>query len=238
MASRGTGKQVRKSAAERRREIVAAAARVGLEEGLECVTRQRIADGLGVQSGLIHHYFPVVEELVAEAFARATTAELDGLLPEAAAGVAVVAADGSEPVDEVEGAVGPEGVVGPGGSGPLDAFRRFFTLISGAEFDNVSKLWLNARHLSRYRPALHGQVVSQELRWCHRIEQIIARGVREREFRCEDPWASAVRILAVVDGTSAYINTSADRRSEPLTDLARRLAEAELGLAAGGLRLP
>ncbi|MFJ6011903.1 TetR/AcrR family transcriptional regulator [Streptomyces sp. NPDC092952] len=230
MASRGTGKQVRKSAAERRREIVAAAARVGLEEGLECVTRQRIADGLGVQSGLIHHYFPVVEELVAEAFARATTAELDGLLPEAAAGAG--AADGSEP------AAGLEGMAGPGGSGPLDAFRRFFTLISGAEFDNVSKLWLNARHLSRYRPALHGQVVSQELRWCHRIEQIIARGVREREFRCEDPWASAVRILAVVDGASAYINTSADRRTEPLADLARRLAEAELGLAAGGLRLP
>ncbi|MFF8612139.1 TetR/AcrR family transcriptional regulator [Streptomyces sp. NPDC015350] len=212
MTSRGAGRQVRKSAAERRREIVAAAARVGLEEGLECVTRQRIADGLGVQSGLIHHYFPVVEELVAEAFAEATTAELDGLLPEAA--------DGSEDGD------------------PLDALRRFFTLISGAEFDNVSKLWLNARHLSRYRPALHGQVVSQELRWCRRIEQIVARGVEERAFRCDDPWAAAVRILAVVDGASAYINTSADRRAAPLTDLARTLAEAELGLPAGGLRMP
>lgn len=85
MTSRGAGKQVRKSAAERRGEIVAAAARVGLREGLECVTRQRIADELGVQPGLIHHYFPVVEELVAEAFTSATTAELDGLLPSAAA---------------------------------------------------------------------------------------------------------------------------------------------------------
>jgi AcrR family transcriptional regulator len=203
---------VRKSAAERRHEIVAAAARVGLEEGLECVTRQRIADALGVQSGLIHHYFPVVEELVAESFARATTAELDGLLPEAAAE--------------------------PEGGGPLVALQRFFTLISGAEFDNVSKLWLNARHLSRYRPALHGQVVSQELRWCHRIEQIITRGVKEQAFRCEDPWAAAVRILAVVDGASAYINTSADRRTAPLADLARTLAEVELGLPADGLRLP
>ncbi|MDK0517672.1 TetR family transcriptional regulator C-terminal domain-containing protein [Streptomyces sp. ML-6] len=212
MTSRGAGRQVRKSAAERRREIVAAAARVGLEEGLECVTRQRIADGLGVQSGLIHHYFPVVEELVAEAFAEATTAELDGLLPDTA--------DGAEDGD------------------PLGVLRRFFTLISGAEFDNVSKLWLNARHLSRYRPVLHGQVVSQELRWCRRIEQIVARGVKEGAFRCEDPWAAAVRILAVVDGAGAYINTSADRRAAPLTDLARTLAEAELGLAAGDLRMP
>ncbi|MFJ4914593.1 TetR/AcrR family transcriptional regulator [Streptomyces sp. NPDC088726] len=213
MTSRGPERQVRKAAAERRREIVAAAARVGLEDGLECVTRQRIADGLGVQSGLIHHYFPVVEELVAEAFTSATTAELDGLLPEAAAAEA-------------------------SNGGPLGTLQRFFTLISDTEFDNVSKLWINARHLSRYRPVLHGQVVSQELRWCHRIEQIITRGVREQSFRCEDPWASAVRILAVVDGASAYINTSADRRMDPLTNLARTLAEAELGLPAGGLRLP
>ncbi|MDI1452747.1 TetR family transcriptional regulator C-terminal domain-containing protein [Streptomyces sp. ATE26] len=212
MTSRGPGKQVRKSAAERRREIVAAAAQVGLEEGLECVTRQRIADGLGVQSGLIHHYFPVVEELVAEAFTSATTAELEGLLPEAAAE--------------------------PEGGGPLSALQRFFTLISGAEFDNVSKLWLNARHLSRYRPVLHEQVVSQELRWCHRIEQIITRGVAEQVFRCADPWAAAVRVLAVVDGASAYINTSADQRMKPLTDLARTLTETELGLPAGGLRVP
>ncbi|MGV9902496.1 TetR/AcrR family transcriptional regulator [Streptomyces sp. NPDC003388] len=212
MTSRGPGKQVRKSAAERRREIVAAAAQVGLEEGLECVTRQRIADGLGVQSGLIHHYFPVVEELVAEAFTSATTAELEGLLPEAAAE--------------------------PEGGGPLSALQRFFTLISGAEFDNVSKLWLNARHLSRYRPVLQEQVVSQELRWCHRIEQIITRGVAEQVFRCADPWAAAVRVLAVVDGASAYINTSADQRMKPLTDLARTLTETELGLPAGGLRVP
>ncbi|MEU5718644.1 TetR family transcriptional regulator C-terminal domain-containing protein [Streptomyces sp. NPDC020403] len=212
MTSRGPERQVRKSAAERRREIVAAAAQVGLEDGLECVTRQRIADGLGVQSGLIHHYFPVVEELVAEAFTSATTAELDGLLPEVAAE--------------------------PESAGPLSVFQRFFALISDTEFDNVSKLWLNARHLSRYRPVLHDQVVSQELRWCHRIEQIITQGVREQVFHCEDPWAAAVRILAVVDGASAYINTSNDHRSQPLAGLARVLAEAELGLSVGDLRMP
>ncbi|MFD8276794.1 TetR/AcrR family transcriptional regulator [Streptomyces flaveolus] len=209
MTSRGPGRQVRKSAAERRREIVSAAAQVGLEEGLECVTRPRIAEALGVQTGLIHHYFPVIEELVAEAFTTATAVELDSLLPEAAA----------------------EGENG----GAHRTLQRFFTLISGTEFDNISKLWLNARHLSRYRPVLHDQVVAQELRWCQRIEQIIAQGVKDQAFRCEDPWAAAVRILAVVDGAGAYINTSADRRMTPLADLARTLAETELGLLAGGL---
>ena len=213
MTSRGPGKQVRKSAAERRREIVAEGARIGLEEGLECLTRQRVADGLGVQAGLIHHYFPVIEELVAEAFTSATTGELDGLLPEA---------------DTTAGK--------PDADDPLSALQRFFTLISGTEFDNISKLWLNARHLSRYRPVLHDQVVSQELRWCHRIEQTIAQGVQAGKFRCADPWGAAVRILAVIDGAGAYINTSADQRTEPLADLARTLAEAELGLPSGGLK--
>ncbi|MFF2476792.1 TetR/AcrR family transcriptional regulator [Streptomyces sp. NPDC058066] len=210
MTSRGPGKQVRKSAAERRREIVAAAAAVGLQEGLECVTRQRIADALGVQPGLIHHYFPVVEELVAEAFTSATMAELDGLLPEAG-------------TDRDSGC-------------PLRTLQRFFTLTSGTEFDNISKLWLNARNLSRHRPVLHDRVVNQELRWCGRIEEIITQGVREQAFQCSDPWAAAVRILAVVDGISAYINTSADHRMAPLTDLARTIAEAELQLPSGTLR--
>ncbi|WP_299535865.1 TetR/AcrR family transcriptional regulator [uncultured Streptomyces sp.] len=212
MTSRVSGKQVRKSAAERHREIVSAATRIALHEGLECVTRQRIADDLQVQPGLIHHYFPVVEELVAEAFAGATLAELDGLLPEPA----------------------PE----PDGAGALRTLRRFFTLSSGAEFDDISKLWLNARHLARYRPVLHDQVVRQELRWCHRLAEIIGEGVREGDFTCDDPWAAAVRILAVVDGAGAYVNTSANRRTAPLADLARTLAEAELKLAAGSLRVP
>ncbi|WP_326778095.1 TetR/AcrR family transcriptional regulator [Streptomyces sp. NBC_01445] len=209
MTSRGSGKQVRKSAAERRHEIVTAAAQVGLQEGLECITRQRLADDLGVQPGLIHHYFPAVENLVAEAFTSATMAELDSLLPESS----------------------PERRSGDA----LHTLQRFFTLISGVEFDNISRLWLNARNLSRYRPALHEQVVSQELRWCHRIEQIIAEGVEDQAFRCNDPWAAAVRILAVVDGASAYINTSADQRTAPLTGFARKIAEAELDLPADSL---
>jgi len=209
MTSRGPGKHVRKSAAERRREIVAAAAQVGLNEGLECITLQRIAGELGVKPGLIHHYFPMAEALVAEAFTGATMAELDDLLPERPA---VRGSDES-----------------------TRALRRFFTLISGAEFDNVSKLWLNARHLARYRPVLRDQVVDQELRWCRRIEQVITDGVTEAAFRCDDPWAAAVRILAAVDGAGAYVNTSADRRTVPLAGLARTIAEAELGLPSGGL---
>ncbi|MFB8144153.1 TetR family transcriptional regulator, partial [Streptomyces parvus] len=67
--------RVRKSPAARRAEIVDAAAAVALAEGLECVTLRRIGDDLGVRPGLISHYFPSAEELVAEAFGSAASGE-------------------------------------------------------------------------------------------------------------------------------------------------------------------
>ncbi|WP_449341177.1 TetR family transcriptional regulator, partial [Streptomyces canarius] len=77
MSSSVQRKRVRKDPAARRAEIVAAAAAVALTEGLECVTLRRIAEELDVRPGLISHYFPSVEDLVAEAFADAATAEID-----------------------------------------------------------------------------------------------------------------------------------------------------------------
>jgi AcrR family transcriptional regulator len=204
MTSRDSGTRTRKKPAERRHEIVRAAAQVGLFEGLECITLRRVASELDVQPGLVGHYFPAADTLVAEAFTSATMAELDALLP--------------------EGATGPEH------ASPLSALRRFFALIASTEFDNVSKLWLNARHLSRYRPILRDHVVTQELLWCRRIEQLIAEGTRTQVFDCADSWAAAVRILVAIDGSSAYINTSADTRTALIADLARTAAETELGL--------
>ncbi|MGW6454430.1 TetR/AcrR family transcriptional regulator [Streptomyces sp. NPDC055078] len=209
MTSRDSGTRTRKAPAERRREIIRAAAQVGLAEGLECITLRRVADELDVQPGLVGHYFPAADTLVAEAFTSATMAELDGLLPERPAG--------------------------PGHETPLSTLRRFFTLIASTEFDNVSRLWLNARHLSRYRPVLRDHVIDQELLWCRRIEQLIAAGTRTQGFRCANPWVAAVRILVAIDGSSAYINTSADTRTAPIADLARTAAETELALPPGTL---
>ena len=208
MTSRDPGTRTRKAPAERRQEIIRAAANVGLTEGLECVTLRRIADELNVQPGLVGHYFPA-DTLVAEAFTSATMTELDGLLP--------------------------EGPTGPGHETPLNTLRRFFTLIASTEFDNVSKLWLNARHLSRYRPVLRDHVIDQELLWCRRIEQLISAGTKAQVFRCTNPWAAAVRILVAIDGSSAYINTSADTRTAEISDLARTAAATELGLPPGSL---
>ncbi|WP_190136603.1 TetR family transcriptional regulator C-terminal domain-containing protein [Streptomyces longispororuber] len=207
MSSTLPNRRIRKSPAERRAEIVAAAARVALAEGLECITLRRVAEELAVRPGLISHYFPAADDLVAEAYGTAVGSELDELLPADRAGAT-----------------------------PTRHLARFLTRTTGEAYDDISRLWLNARHLSRYRPALRARVAAQETAWRDRLEGLIREGVQEGEFRTADPLVAAIQILVVLDGLAMLVNsgTSADDppavRLLPLTT-----AERELGLPAGAL---
>lgn len=209
MTSRPTPRRTRKPPAERRREILETAARIGLTEGLECITLRRVAEELTVQPGLVSHYFPAVDQLVADAFAHATATELDALLPEEHATL--------------------------DGDGPLRVLRALVELTASSQFDNISRLWINARHLARYRPVLLEQVIDQELAWCRRLESLIVEGCASGSFTCEDPWAAAARILVVIDGVSAYINTSAEHRRTATSAMVGTTVEAELSLTPGAL---
>ncbi|MFH8240829.1 TetR/AcrR family transcriptional regulator [Streptomyces sp. NPDC018321] len=207
MPSSIPNKRIRKSPAARRAEIVVAASGVALTEGLECITLRRVAEELDVRPGLISHYFPAVEDLVAEAYGDAASAELDELLP-----------------------AGLDGVT------PTRQLARFFARATGPDFDDISRLWLNARHLSRYRPALRERVAVQEAAWRDRLEAVIRDGVERGEFRTDDPLVAAVQILVVLDGLGMLVN-SADTGDDP--PAVRRMpittAERELGLSAGAL---
>ena len=67
--------RARKRPEERRAEILQEASRIALDEGLERLTLRAVADRLGVRPGLISHYFPAAEDLVAAAFELAVTGE-------------------------------------------------------------------------------------------------------------------------------------------------------------------
>ncbi|MFF5976211.1 TetR/AcrR family transcriptional regulator [Streptomyces sp. NPDC012769] len=206
MSSSVPRKRVRKSPEARRAEIVEAAAAVALTEGLECVTLRRIADELAVRPGLISHYFPSAEDLVAEAFAVAATGELDALLP----------------------AERPDGT-------PTQYLARYFALSSGEAYDDISRLWINARHLSRYRPVLRERVATMELASDDRLEGVIRDGVARGEFRTEDPRTAAIMILVVLDGLGAHANTDRSNRPEAVLRMAVTTAERELSLPPGTL---
>lgn len=95
VTSRGAGQKVRirRSAEDRRAEIVQAATRIALDEGLDQVTLRRVAEDLGVTGSLVSHYFPAVDDLLAEAFSRAAEAEL----------AETFAALATDPVDALRG---------------------------------------------------------------------------------------------------------------------------------------
>lgn len=206
MSSSVPRKRVRKSPEARRAEIVEAAAAVALTEGLECVTLRRIAEKLDVRPGLISHYFPSAENLVAEAFGTAATGELDALLP----------------------ADRPDGT-------PTEYLARYFALSRGSTYDDISRLWINARHLSRYRPVLRDRVHEQELANDQRLEGLIREGVERGEFTTPDPHLTAIQILIVVDGLGVHANTDRENRPEPILRMAVTTAERELGLPPGHL---
>ncbi len=206
MTSSVQPKRVRKAPEARRAEIMAAAAMVALAEGLECITMRRIADELAVRPGLISHYFPVAEDLVAEAFGVAATAELDELIP----------------ADRPAGR-------------PLQYLGRFFSLTSGDRYDAVSRLWLNARYLSRHRAILRDRVATQEALWRERLTRLIRDGVDAGVFRPDDPDVTAIQILVVLDGLGAHANTDRSNRPPAVTNMAVITAERELKLPAGAL---
>ncbi|MFG2291974.1 TetR/AcrR family transcriptional regulator [Streptomyces sp. NPDC048603] len=206
MSSSVERKRVRKSPEARRAEIVETATSVALTEGLECVTLRRIAEELTVRPGLISHYFPVVEDLVAEAFGSAAIAELEALLP----------------ADRAQGTAD-------------DWLARFFARATGPAYDDISRLWINARHLSRYRPTLRDRVGEQEAAWRGRLEELIREGVAEGRFRTPDPYVTAIQILVVLDGLGAHANTDTSGRPGAVTLMAVTTAERELGLTPGAL---
>ncbi|MFF1650369.1 TetR family transcriptional regulator C-terminal domain-containing protein [Streptomyces sp. NPDC058240] len=125
---------------------------------------------------------------------------------------------------------------GPGSGnthGPPRAL--FFALATGAAYDDISRLWINARHLSRYRPVLRDRVGHQEALWRGHLEALVRDGVDCGEFHTTDPYVTTVQILVVIDGLGAHANTETGDRPEVVTRMAVSTAERELGLASGTL---
>ncbi|MEV0320224.1 TetR/AcrR family transcriptional regulator [Streptomyces sp. NPDC050658] len=207
--SKDRPKQTRKPPQERRAEIVRTAARVALAEGLELITLRRVADELGVRPSLIGHYFPAADDLVAEAFTHAATAERDSLLPEAEQGLE-----------------------------PVDRLALFLVRITGGDYTDLSRLWLNARHLSRFKTPLRRAVGAQEAVTRGALVELIEEGGLDA---AGGALRAALHILVAVDGMGAYSNADGDG-DDPLPDglslgdLVIETAESRLGLPPGTVR--
>lgn len=117
---------------------------------------------------------------------------------------------------------------------PLARVASFVHDMGAPSSDPVSKLWLNARHLSRFTPALAEAVREQGKLNVESLLEMIDAGVDDGTFRC-DPLAACVRIFAAIDGHGAYVNDVDGITHEALECFVSDTAEWALGLAPGTL---
>jgi AcrR family transcriptional regulator len=205
MTSRAISTRLRKRPEERRDEILAAAATIAIEEGLERITLRAVAERLGVRPGLITHYFPAADDLVVRAFARAAEAERERFFPS-------------------------------GGGGPIERLAHFLHHIETGASQPLARLWLNARHLSRFRPALNDELEKQDALDRARLVSVIRDGVEAGDFEETDAEAAGIRILIAIDGSGSYVNSPGDFTRPVYRHFVADVAEWVLRITPGALR--
>jgi len=197
----------RMSPADRRAAIVAATVAVAVRKGLASTTVRDVAMEMGTSSGLIHHYFDSMDEVLAAAFERVASADLERsgrLMAEAAS--------------------------------PVAALRVFFQTYTPVDRDWSFQLWLDAWAEAARRPALREVSARLNLAWQALLELTIVTGVGAGDFACAEPAAAAWRILSLLDGLALQVvahGTTIPRGAVVAWSTAA--AESELGLARGEL---
>jgi AcrR family transcriptional regulator len=197
----------RMSPEQRREAIVAAALDVAVVKGLGATTVRDVAARMGTSSGLIHHYFDSMDDVLASAFEQVATQDLElsaRLMAEA--------------------------------SSSVEALRVFFRTYTPADKDWAFQLWLDAWAEAARRPAVRATSRRLNLEWQTLLEQTIRSGVAARAFICGDPAGAAWRILSLLDGLALQVvahGTTISRADVVAWSTAT--AERELGLEAGTL---
>lgn len=184
-----------------------AAIHVARRKGLATTTVRDVAAAMGTSSGLIHHYFDSMDEVLAAAFERVARSDLE----------------------EVDKRVSDA-------SSPREALAAFFVAYAPAETDWAFQMWLDAWSEASRRPALRAISVELNVAWQQLVAGIIRDGVAAGEFTCPDPEVAAWRIISLLDGLLLQVvahHTTVSRRR--MLEWTRQAACRELGLAAGAL---
>jgi AcrR family transcriptional regulator len=192
---------------DRREAIVDAALAVARRKGLASTTVRDVATEMGTSSGLIHHYFDSMDEVLAAAFER------------------VAGTDLRETEALLEQAGDPRGV--------LAAFLSSYAPVGE---DWAFQLWLDAWAEAGRRPVLREASSRLNLAWAALLERAIRDGVRDGVFRTDDPQGAAWRILSLIDGLALQVvahQTIVDRAD--MLAWATTATERELDLPAGSL---
>lgn len=200
----------RLSPSARREEIVAAALRVAATKGLGNTTVRDVAAEMGTSSGLIHHYFASMDDVLAAAFEQAAGADLA----------------------QTEAAMQAR-------NGAAEKLSTFFASYTRTEEYRAFQMWLDAWAEATRRPALGATSRRLNVAWQRLIATTIVDGIGEGAFSCDDPDAAAWRVLSLLDGLSLQLAAHPGVIEHSIVlDWAMTALEVEVGLPIGTLARP
>nr|WP_091707567.1 TetR/AcrR family transcriptional regulator [Microbacterium sp. cf046] len=119
---------------------------------------------------------------------------------------------------------------------PMQRLANFVGHIERGESLALARLWLNARHLSRFSPALDTVLQEQDLLDRARLIEIIEAGIASGDFADVDAEVACIRIFIAVDGGGSYVNSAVELDHPAHRHVVADVAEWALGIEAGRLR--
>lgn len=192
----------RRAAEIRLDALLRTACDVIVERGLANTRTADIAEAAGVSQALVFYHFNTKDQLLAQAFAYAVKQDLAKL-------------------DAVVRSSAP----------PLVKLKKFLRLYAPTGRTRSWSMWIDGWSESLRSPELEKESRRLDLRWKQDLTQIIAAGVRDGTFRCDDPTGAAWRISGLIDGLA--VQSTVHGRAIPRRTFAQwvRLSAArELGL--------
>jgi AcrR family transcriptional regulator len=193
---------------DRREAILEATLQVLVRKGMAATTVRDVAQEMGTSSGLIHHYYASMDDLLAQAFERSAGQDLQATRDSMAAG-----------------------------ADPVAALRIFFDTYVRADEAWAFQLWLDAWAEAGRRPALQETSRRLNVAWQELVEESITAGVAAGQMTCADPKGAAWRILSLLDGLALQnVAHGIVLQNNAVIGWSAAYAESELGLPPGSLR--
>ncbi|NLP83126.1 TetR family transcriptional regulator [Microbacterium sp. CFH 90308] len=197
--------RTRKAPAERAAEILGAARAIARESGLSALTLRAVADRVGVASGLIAHYQPSMDDLVATVY-----------------------------TDLVDDEVRDVELLLDAHEDPARRLAALLATLMDDGREDLTVVWVEGWAMARRNPSLAEAVRRQMQRWQALVEGIIADGCRQGRFTTSDPGAVAWQLIGMIDGLNAQ-SLARGTDTARFAARTARAAEVLVGAASGSL---
>jgi AcrR family transcriptional regulator len=183
-------------------EILRTACDVVAERGLGHTRTADVARAAGVSQALMFYHFESKERLLSQAFTWAAEQDLNRL----------------------------ETILDDGGP-PLHKLRRLLRWYAPTGSSKSWPMWIDCWSESMRLPELEKVSRHIDLRWKEAMSEVITLGVKDGDFVCDDPMATAWRLIALIDGLALQVTVHPRVISrKQLLDWVRLAAARELGI--------